>query len=160
MTDPQSTGELLPAAIQRILPHRYPLLLVDRVTELVPGQRIRGVKQFTANDEACRGYALGANLVPAGVLIEMVTQLGAILVMERPQMVGKVAVILQIVSARMIEPVELGDSLVVEAEVVKLRENFGELRGAAYRDGQRVAEGAMRFGIANAADLLPAGPAV
>ncbi|MGO9271006.1 MAG: 3-hydroxyacyl-ACP dehydratase FabZ family protein [Terriglobia bacterium] len=160
MTDPQSTGEMLQAAIQRVLPHRYPLLLVDRVTELVPGQRIRGVKQFTANDEACRGYAPDANLVPAGVLIEMVTQLGAILVMERLQMAGKVAVILQIMSARMIEAVELGDSLVVEAEVVKLRENFGELRGAAYRDGKRVAEGAMRFGIANAADLLPARPTV
>jgi len=162
MTDPQSTGELFQAAIQRILPHRYPFLLVDRVTELVPGQRIRGVKQFTVNDEACQGNAApgGMNLVPAGVLIEMVVQLGAILVMERPQMAGKVAVILQIMSARMIEPVELGDSLVVEAEVVKLRENFGELRGAAYRDGKRVAEGAMRFGIANAADLLPAGSTV
>jgi len=158
MVDPQP-NEMLQAAIQRVLPHRYPFLLVDRVTELVPGQRIRGVKRFTANDEACRGNAPGINLVPAGVLIEMVTQLGAILVMERPQMAGKVAVILQIMSAQMIEPVELGDSLIVEAEVVKLRENFGELRGAAYRDGTRVAEGAMRFGIANAADLFPAGPA-
>jgi 3-hydroxymyristoyl/3-hydroxydecanoyl-(acyl carrier protein) dehydratase len=81
--------------------------------------------------------------------------LGAILVLERPQMAGKVAVILQIPSARMIKPVELGDSLVVEAEVVKLRESFGELRGAAYRDGERVAEGAMRFGIANVAEIFP-----
>lgn len=145
---------LFQSEIQRILPHRYPFLLIDRVIEFVPGQRIRGVKQFTANDEACQGNAPGLSLVPAGILIEMVTQLGAILVLERPQMAGKVAVILQIPSARMIKPVELGDSLVVEAEVVKLRESSGELRGAAYRDGERVAEGAMRFGVANAADLL------
>ena len=151
-TDAQSSA-MLQAGIERVLPHRYPFLLVDRVIELVPGERIRGVKRFTANDEACQGSAPGANLVPVGVLMEMVTQLGAILVMERPQMAGKVPVILQITSARMIEPVRLDDSLVVEAEAVKLRENFGELRGAAYRDGTRVAEGAMRFGIASAVEF-------
>ena len=154
MADSQSATTLLQAEIQRILPHRYPFLLVDRVTEFVPGQRIRGIKQFTINDEACQGNAPGINFVPAGILIEMVTQLGAILVLERPQMAGKVALILQIPSARMIKPVELGDSLVVEAEVVRMRENFGELRGAAYRDGERVAEGAMRFGITGASELL------
>lgn len=130
------------------------MLLVDRVTEIVPGLRIRGVKQFTSNDEACQGNEPGASLVPVGALIEMVTQLGAILVLERPQMAGKVPVILQIMSAQLIEPVRADDSLIVEAEVVKMRESFGELRGAAYREGRRVAEGVMRFGIANAADLL------
>jgi 3-hydroxyacyl-[acyl-carrier-protein] dehydratase len=93
-----------------------------------------------------------------GILLEVVTQLGAVLVLERPQMKDKIAVILQIPSARMIELVRPGDTLRVEAEVVKLRESFGELRGALYRDGERVAEGQVRFAIANAADLLPADP--
>jgi 3-hydroxymyristoyl/3-hydroxydecanoyl-(acyl carrier protein) dehydratase len=146
--------------IERVLPHRHPFLLVDRVTEFEPGRRIAGVKNFSANEEACQGYDPARMTVPAGILFEMVTQLGAILVLERPEMQGpgiprKVAVILQIPAARLLEPVYLGDTLRIEAEAVKLRENFGELRGAAYREGKLVAEGQMRFAIANAADLLP-----
>jgi 3-hydroxymyristoyl/3-hydroxydecanoyl-(acyl carrier protein) dehydratase len=151
--------------IERVLPHRHSFLLVDRVTEFEPGRRIAGVKNFSANEDACQGYDPARMLVPAGVLFEMVTQLGAILVLARPEMQGpevqrpgmqrKVAVILQISIARLLEPVYLGDTLRLEAEAVKLRENFGELRGAAYRDGELVAEGQMRFAIANGADLLP-----
>jgi acyl dehydratase len=69
-------------------------------------------------------------------------------------MQGKIAVILQIPAAKMILPVFFGDALRVEAEVLKLRQSFGELRGAAYRNNIRVAEGQMRFAIANTADLL------
>jgi len=146
--------------IERVLPHRHPFLLVDRVTEFEPGRRIAGIKNFSANEDACQGYDPARMLVPAGILFEIVTQLGAILVLARPEMQGpgmqrKVAVILQIPAARLLEPVYLGDALRLEAETVKLRENLGELRGAAYRDGKLVAEGQMRFAMANAADLLP-----
>ena len=146
---------LFQSAIQRIIPHRYPFLLVDRVTEFVPAHRIAGIKTFTINEEQAPGYFPGHPLVPAGILIEMVTQLGAILVLERPQMQGKIAVILQIPEARMLTPVRIGDTLRVEAEVLKIRHSFGELRGAAYRENERVAEGQMRFAIANTEDLLP-----
>ncbi len=139
--------------IQRILPHRYPFLLVDRVTEFVPGRRIAGVKMFPVDDESCQGYFPASPLVPSAILLEMVTQLGAILVLERPQMTGKIAVILQIPSARMFEPIYPGDALHVEAEVVRLKENFGELKGAAYREGKRVAEGLVRFAIDNKEDV-------
>ena len=90
-------------------------------------------------------------MVPTGIVLEMVTQLGAILVLERPEMAGKVAMILQIPSARLLAPVEPGDTLRVEAEVIKIGQVFGELRGAAYRRGELVAEGQMRFAIADAA---------
>jgi len=143
------------SAIQRIIPHRYPFLLVDRVTEFISGERITGIKTFTLNEAEAQGHFPEFSLVPAGILIEMVTQLGAILVLERPQMQGKIAVILQIPEAKMLVPVHVGDTLRVEAEVIKLRQNFGELRGAAYRQGDRVAEGQMRFAIANTGDLLP-----
>jgi len=141
-------------AIERIIPHRYPFLLVDRVTEFVPGQRIAATKHFSVNDHASQGFAPGAPLVPGGIVLEMVTQLGAILVLERPEMAGKVAMILQIPSARLIKPVEPGDTLRVEAEVIKMGSRFGELRGAAYREGELVAEGQMRFAIAEAAEVL------
>ena len=145
---------------ERVLPHRHPFLLVDRVTEFEPSRRIVGIKNFSANEEACQGYDPARMLVPAGILFEMVTQLGAILVLARPEMQGpgtqgKVPVILQIPAARLLDAVYLGDTLRLEAEAVKLRASFGELRGAAYREGKLVAEGQMRFAIANAADMLP-----
>lgn len=143
------------SSIQRILPHRYPFLLVDRVTELVPGLRIVGVKCFTGNEEPPLGYSPDSPQVPTGILLEAVTQLGAILVLERPEMAGKIAVILQIPSARLLQPVQPGDVLRLEAEVLKLGERFGELRGTAYREGELIAEGQMRFAVANAADVLP-----
>jgi 3-hydroxymyristoyl/3-hydroxydecanoyl-(acyl carrier protein) dehydratase len=148
-------SQLFQSAIQRILPHRYPFLLVDRVTELVPGQRIVGVKCFTGNEEPPLGYSPDSPQVPTGILLEAVTQLGAILVLERPEMAGKIAVILQIPSARLLQPVQPGDVLRLEAEVLKLGERFGELRGTAYREGELIAEGQMRFAVANAADVLP-----
>jgi len=152
--EPQPGAALFAAAIQRIIPHRYPFLLVDRVTEFDRGRRIVATKHFSVNDEVVQGYGAAAPVVPMAIVFEMVTQLGAILVLERPEMAGKVAVILQVPMARTLDLIRPGETLRVVAEVVRLRENFGELRGAAYRDGQLVAEGQMRFGIANAADLL------
>ena len=149
---------LLQSAIQRLVPHRYPFLFVDRVIEFVPGQRIVGIKNFSLSDEMSQGYIPDAAAVPLGIVLEAVTQLGAVLVLARPEMVGKVAVVLQIPSARSLKPVQPGDSLRLEARVLKLKENFGELHGSAYRDGELVGEGQMRFAIANAADLMPQKP--
>jgi 3-hydroxyacyl-[acyl-carrier-protein] dehydratase len=155
-----SRNQLDQADITAVLPHRYPFLLIDRVTDFVPGVRIVGTKRFSSGDQAAQGNFPGSPIIPTGILLEVVTQLGAVLVLERPEMKNKIAMILQIPSAQMLAPVLPGDSLRVEAEAVKLREAFGELRGAIYRDGQLVAEGQMRFAIANASDVLPAPEAV
>lgn len=143
--------QLFQSAIQRIIPHRYPFLLVDRVMEFQQGERIVGLKNFTVNEGSLEGKCL--TLVPVGLLLEAVTQLGAILVLERPQMAGKIAVILQVPMAKMHRPVALGETLRLEARVVKLKENFGELRGMAYVGGELVAEGQMRFAIADAGSV-------
>jgi 3-hydroxymyristoyl/3-hydroxydecanoyl-(acyl carrier protein) dehydratase len=148
--------ELSALAVERILPHRFPFLFVDRITEFVPGRRIVALKHFSVDDEAVRGNFPGLAIIPTGVIMELVTQVGAVLVLERPEMVGKIAMILQITSARILKPIEAGDTVRVEAEVLKMKAQFGELRGWIYRDDELVAEGQMRFGIANAADVLPA----
>jgi 3-hydroxyacyl-[acyl-carrier-protein] dehydratase len=150
---------LFQSAIQRLIPHRYPFLLVDRVTEFVRGQRIVGIKNVSLNEEMSQGYFPPMPTVPLSVVLEAVTQLGAILVLARPEMVDKVAVILQMPSATSLKRVHPGDSLRLEARVLKLKETFGELQGSAFRDGECVGEGQMRFAIANAADLLPPKPA-
>jgi 3-hydroxymyristoyl/3-hydroxydecanoyl-(acyl carrier protein) dehydratase len=146
-----SMTEFSLTSIQRILPHRYPFLLVDRVTEFVLGERIAGMKNFTVNEATLEGNFGRAAFVPTGILLEAVTQLGAILVLERPEMKGKIAFILQIPSAEMRRPVRYGESLRLEARVVRLKETLGELRGAAYVGKELVAEGRMRFAIADAA---------
>ncbi len=154
-TNNAPTLPMMQAAIQRVIPHRYPFLLVDRVTEFTPGAKIAGEKHFSVNDDAPRGYLPPAPIIPMGIVLEMVTQLGAILVLERPEMAGKVAMILQIPSAQMHKLIFPGDTLRVEAEVLKFKGAFGEMRGLAYRGGELVAEGQMRFAVADASSVMP-----
>ena len=145
--------------IAHVLPHRFPFLFVDQVAEFTPGQRIVAIKRFSIDDQAARGNPPGVAIIPTGVILELVTQVGAVLVMERPKMAGKIAMILHIPSARIIKPIEAGDTVRVEAEVIRMKALFGELRGAIFRDGELVAEGQMRFGIANVEDVMPGGKA-
>jgi 3-hydroxymyristoyl/3-hydroxydecanoyl-(acyl carrier protein) dehydratase len=150
-------SHLSPNDIARILPHRFPFLFVDQVLEFLPGQRIVALKHFSIDDQCSRGNAPDASIIPTGVVLELVTQVGAVLVMERPEMDGKIAMILHIPSARVITPIQAGDTVRVEAEVMRMKTQFGELRGSIFRDGELVAEGQMRFGIADVKDVMPAG---
>jgi len=145
------------ADISRILPHRFPFLFVDHVSEFVTGQRIVAIKHFSIDDRVACGNPPGVAVIPTSVILELVTQVGAVLVLERPEMAGKIAMILHIPSARIIKPIEAGDTVRVEAEVVRMKTQFGELHGSIFRDGELVAEGQMRFGIANAKDVMPGG---
>jgi 3-hydroxyacyl-[acyl-carrier-protein] dehydratase len=141
--------------IASTLPHRFPFLFVDQVAEFIPGHRIAATKHFSINDQVARANPPGVAIIPMGVILELVTQVGAVLVMARPEMAGKIAMILYIPSARIIRMIEAGDTVRVEAEVVRMKAQFGELRGSVFRDGELVAEGQMRFGIANAEDVMP-----
>ncbi len=147
------------ADITKSLPHRYPFLFVDTVDELIPGKRIVATKHFSVDDFVARGNPEDVVYIPTGTILELVTQVGAVLVMERPEMAGKIAMLLHIPSCKVFKPVVPGDTLRVEAEVVRLRSQFGELRGSIFRDGELVAEGQVRFGIAKAEDLMPGGRA-
>jgi 3-hydroxymyristoyl/3-hydroxydecanoyl-(acyl carrier protein) dehydratase len=144
------------ADIARILPHRFPFLFVDQVADFVPGQRIVAIRHFSIDDQAARGNPPGVATIPTSVILELVTQVGAVLVLAHPEMAGKIAMILQIPSVRIIKPIEAGDTVRVEAEVVRMKTQFGELRGSIFRNGELVAEGQMRFGITDARNLLPA----
>ncbi len=139
--------------IRRVLPHRYPFLLIDRITEFVPERRISGLKTFTADECYASGHFPGAPLVPCGILLEMTTQLGAVLVMERAGMEGRIPLILHIPLAEMRVPAYAGDVLRAEAEVLKLRGNLGELQGTVFRGREIIANGHMRFAIAPAGDV-------
>jgi len=85
-----------PNDVARILPHRFPFLFVDQVAEFVPGQRIVAIKSFSIDDRVACGNPPGLAIIPTSVILELVTQVGAVLVMERPEMAGKIAMILHI----------------------------------------------------------------
>jgi 3-hydroxyacyl-[acyl-carrier-protein] dehydratase len=153
-TSPENPKALFESSLLKLLPHRYPFLLVDRVTAFTPGVEIQGIKSFTANEAMVMGHSPMFPLVPTGLLLEAVTQLGAVLVLERPQMAGKIAMILQIPSARLLKTVAPGDTVRFVAQVLKLRETLGELKGSAYVGGTLIAEGQMRFAIADRDSFL------
>lgn len=151
---PQKPKPLVDASLLQALPHRYPFLLVDRVTAFTPGVEIQGIKNFTANEAMLLGNSPEAPLVPTGLILEAVTQLGAVLVLERPQMADKIAMILQIPSAHLFKTVTPGDTVRFVAQVLKLRETLGELKGSAYVGETLIAEGQMRFAIADRGNFL------
>jgi 3-hydroxyacyl-[acyl-carrier-protein] dehydratase len=133
-------------AIERILPHRYPFLLVDRVTVLEPDRRIVGIKNVSANERflATQG---GAQTVPPTILTECVAQVGAILILSKPENHDKLIFFRSIERVRFRGVVRPGDVLEIEARVKRLRSQVGQLEGAARVNGQVVADGMMTFAL-------------
>ena len=134
-------------AIERILPHRYPFLLVDRITELEPDKRIVGIKNVTLNERYLAHRAGEPPVLPPTVLTEAVAQVGAILILVKPENREKIPYFMGIQRVRYRRPVHPGDVVVIEAIVKRLRSRMGVLRGIARVDGKVVLEGTMTFAL-------------
>lgn len=149
------------AAIERILPHRYPFLLVDRITELEPDKRIVGVKNVSLNERYLAHPPGGPPVLPPTILTECVAQVGAILILSKPENRAKLPFFASIERVRYRRPVHPGDVMTIEAVVKRLRSRMGVLRGIARVDGQVVVEGTMTFALGSrGTDLAEgAGPA-
>ena len=135
-----------PPEITRILPHRPPFLLVDRVLGVEPDQRIVGEKLWV-QDGALHHDVAGRPLVPASLVMEAMAQLGAILILLEPDKRGRIIYFMGIERVRYRSPVRPGDTLAMEARVVRLRSRVGTLRGSALVGGRRVADGTMHFAL-------------
>ena len=135
-------------AIERILPHRYPFLLVDRVTEFDPDKRIVGVKNVSLNERYLAHPPNGGRpVLPPTILTEAVAQVGAILILSKPENREKLIFFMGIERVRFRRPVHPGDSVEIEANVKRLRSRMGVLRGVARVDGHIVVEGTMTFAL-------------
>ena len=135
------------SAIERILPHRYPFLLVDRITEFEPDRRIVGIKNVTSN-ERYLAYSEGeAPVLPPTILTEAVAQVGAILILAKPENREKLIFFAGIERVRYRRPVHPGDVVEIEALVRRLRSRMGQLRGIARVEGRIAAEGTMTFAL-------------
>lgn len=135
-------------AIERILPHRYPFLLVDRVTEFEPDKRIVGIKNVSLNERYLAHPPDGGRpVLPPTILTEAVAQVGAILILSKPENREKLIFFMGIERVRFRRPVHPGDSVEIEANVKRLRSRMGVLRGVARVDGHIVVEGTMTFAL-------------
>jgi 3-hydroxyacyl-[acyl-carrier-protein] dehydratase len=129
--------------VMRYLPHRYPFLLVDRVTSLEPGKSIRGIKNVTMNEPFFVGHFPGYPVMPAVLVIEALAQLASILAWKiagRSPADGSLIFFAGINDARFRRQVRPGDQLVLESEVQRLVRGIGKFAVRAKVDGEIVAE--------------------
>jgi len=130
--------------IMKILPHRYPMLLVDRVVEIDEGKRIVGIKNVTANEQFFQGHFPGAPVMPGVLIVEAMAQCSAVLILRGiPDRDQKLFLFGGVDKARFRRPVVPGDQLRMECEVLQRRSNTIKVKGTATVDGNVVAEAEM-----------------
>jgi 3-hydroxyacyl-[acyl-carrier-protein] dehydratase len=135
------------AAIEQILLHRYPFLFVDRITEFEVDKRIVGIKNVSLNERFLSKAADGTRALPPTILTEAIAQVGAILILAKPENRQRLPFFAGIERVRYRRPVFPGDVVEIEATVLRLRTRMGRLRGIARVNGLTVVEGTMTFAL-------------
>ena len=135
------------AAIERILPHRFPFLLVDRITEIEIDKRIVGIKNVTLNERYLARREGERPVLPPTILTEAIAQVGAILILAKPENRQRLPYFAGIERVRYRRPVHPGDVVIIEATVRRLRSRVGQLHGIARVEGHVVIEGTMTFAL-------------
>lgn len=133
--------------IKRILPHRHPFLLVDRIVELETDKRVVGIKNVSSNERYFIAGPGGIPVLPASILTEAMAQAGAVLILAKPENRARLIYFMGIDRVRYRRPVTAGDQVFLEGTVLRLRRTMGSLRGVARVDGKVVCEGQMTFAL-------------
>ncbi|ADQ13895.1 3-hydroxyacyl-ACP dehydratase FabZ [Halanaerobium hydrogeniformans] len=132
--------------IRSILPHRYPLLLVDKIEEMTKGESILGIKNVTINEEFFLGHYPERPIMPGVLIIEAMAQVAGILIYYSfDDMEDKLPIFTSIDKAKFRNPVVPGDQLNIKVEIVRLRKRISKVKAAAYVDDQIAAEAQMMF---------------
>ncbi len=147
MSEPLSAQE-----VQKILPHRYPFLLVDRIEEVVPGEKAVGLKNVTVNEPFFRGHFPGEPIMPGVLILEALAQVGAVAVLSREEFRGRLVLFRGIDRCRFRGTVRPGDTLRLEVELVSFKGVVGKGKGRALVEGKVVASGELVFALAREGD--------
>jgi 3-hydroxyacyl-[acyl-carrier-protein] dehydratase len=132
-------------AIEAVLPHRDPMLLVDEVLELTPGERVVATRTVTAAD--CAGHFPGNPIMPGVKMVEALAQCGAVAVLSQPENRGKLALFAGIDDVRFKRVVRPGETLTLECEIESVRGPIGRGRARATVDGQLAVRGTLTFAV-------------
>jgi beta-hydroxyacyl-ACP dehydratase FabZ len=133
--------------IMKILPHRYPFLLVDRVISMEEGRRAVGIKNVTVNDYFFEGHFPGRPVMPGVLIVEAMAQVGGVLMLSPAENRGKLAFFMAANNVKFRKPVIPGDQLRIEVVVGKLRSKTGQVTTQAFVDGEMVAEAELMFAL-------------
>jgi len=145
-TEIAATGRVLDArAIARIMPHRYPMLLIDRVVEIDGNRRAVGIKNVTINEPFFPGHYPGTPIMPGVLIVEAMAQLGGLLLSQTLEHTGKVAVLLSLDKVKLRKAVTPGDQLVIEAETLRASARSASVQCRAWVLGKLAAEAQIRF---------------
>jgi len=136
--------------IQRILPHRYPLLMIDRILKIEGSKRVTGIKNVTINEGFFQGHYPGDPIMPGVLIIEALAQIGGILLSQELEHKGKVAVLLSLDKVKFRRAVRPGDQLLLEAEAIRVRSSTGHVKGRATVAGELAAEAEIKFILTDA----------
>lgn len=131
--------------IRSFLPHRYPMLLVDRILEMEPGKRAVGLKNITINEDYFNGHFPGQAIMPGVLIIEAMAQVGGVLMLSLPDHANMIPVIARIDNVRFRQPVVPGDTLITEVNLEYFRNMVGKVNLVGRVDGKVVAEAEMHF---------------
>ncbi|MEM9272194.1 MAG: 3-hydroxyacyl-ACP dehydratase FabZ [Cyanobacteria bacterium P01_F01_bin.143] len=134
--------------IHKLLPHRYPFALVDRIIEYVPQEKAVGLKNVTFNEPYFPGHIPGKPLMPGVLQIESMAQVGGTILMQMPELEGKFFAFAGIDKVRFRRPVVPGDQLIMTVELLALKRNrIAKMKGKGEVDGQVAVEGEMLFSL-------------
>ncbi|WP_077706392.1 3-hydroxyacyl-ACP dehydratase FabZ [Virgibacillus dokdonensis] len=133
--------------IKEIIPHRYPFLLVDRVTEIEEGKRVAGLKNVTANEPFFQGHFPEYAVMPGVLIIEALAQLGAITILGKEENRGKIGFLAGVDNCRFKRQVRPGDQLQMEVEILRLKGPIGKGKAVAKVDGELACEAEIMFAI-------------
>jgi len=135
-------------AIRRIIPHRYPFLLIDQIHELEPGKRAVGIKNVTANEPFFQGHFPKYPVMPGVLIVEAIAQVGSVTLLSLDEYTGRIALFAGINNVRFKRQVKPGDTLKLEVTLGQLRRNIGTGTGIATVDGVIACKGEFMFAIA------------